>query len=394
MKLKNDLVTKLLPILGRSLDIGFNVFDVMHHGTHEKQLSNVFGWLLDAGGTHRLGDRFVRIFVDQVNQAISHAPLPLDGYRVQQEVNTAPVGNPLDIADLVLENSTARIVVENYFTSDGHGHSYHGYVDYSRRDGHQGAVVLLCRHEDKNRLMQGWENSHVLTYRRLISSLHELASSDLRYQRDNPQAYWFMEQLHQKFVSERNLVGDRDILKFITTMSDTGETARYGTPRHDEVAEQFASDVAVQARQRFVEGRELLQRLKVLLRSFSDGPLSAQLNASLGYGQVRKVSMTYAGIYQWTINFHIGEVPVVGHDPQIQLKFGPSAWFANAEDPYWDHRVDLDSVDYSSVFVARNDTKVLRQTTVTLEQVLEGLQPTDTRLHDEIIELLQPGPSA
>ena len=38
-----DLVTELLPILGRSLDVGFNVFDVMHHGTHEKQISNVFG---------------------------------------------------------------------------------------------------------------------------------------------------------------------------------------------------------------------------------------------------------------------------------------------------------------------------------------------------------------
>lgn len=37
-----DLVTALLPVLHRSLDARFNVFDVMHHGTHEKQISNVF----------------------------------------------------------------------------------------------------------------------------------------------------------------------------------------------------------------------------------------------------------------------------------------------------------------------------------------------------------------
>ena len=59
-----DLVTGLLPVLGRSLEPGFNVFDVMHHGVHEKQMSNVFRWLLEPEGTHGFGDRFVRIFVD------------------------------------------------------------------------------------------------------------------------------------------------------------------------------------------------------------------------------------------------------------------------------------------------------------------------------------------
>ena len=46
--MNQDLVTTLLPIVGRSLELGFNVFEVMHHGLHEKQLSNVFRWLLDA----------------------------------------------------------------------------------------------------------------------------------------------------------------------------------------------------------------------------------------------------------------------------------------------------------------------------------------------------------
>lgn len=78
-------------------------------------------------------------------------------------------------------------------------------------------------------------------------------------------------------------------------MSDTGEAKRFGWQRQDEVAEQFASDVAVQARQRFVEGRELLQRIKGLLRAFCAGPLSEQLNATLDREQVRGVSTRFVG---------------------------------------------------------------------------------------------------
>ena len=64
----DDFVTNLLPGLGRSSKAGFNVFDVMRHGTHEKQISNVFGWLLDAEGSHNLGDLFQRIFVEEFNR--------------------------------------------------------------------------------------------------------------------------------------------------------------------------------------------------------------------------------------------------------------------------------------------------------------------------------------
>ena len=66
----DDLVTGLLPGLGESSKAGFNVFDVMRHGTHEKQISNAFGWLLDAEGTHNLGDLFQRVFVEELNLAL------------------------------------------------------------------------------------------------------------------------------------------------------------------------------------------------------------------------------------------------------------------------------------------------------------------------------------
>ena len=56
------LLKSLLSGLRRPAQAGFNVFDVMRHGTHEKQISNVLGWLLDADGSHRLGDLFQQVF--------------------------------------------------------------------------------------------------------------------------------------------------------------------------------------------------------------------------------------------------------------------------------------------------------------------------------------------
>lgn len=66
---RGDLVTGILPVLGRSSELGFNVFDVMHRGLHEKQISNVFRWILDSQGSHRMGGTFTRIFMDEVNRA-------------------------------------------------------------------------------------------------------------------------------------------------------------------------------------------------------------------------------------------------------------------------------------------------------------------------------------
>lgn len=386
--LTDDLVTELLPILGRSLEQGFNVFDVMHHGTHEKQISNVFGWLLDIGGTHNLHDRFLQIFIDEVNAVSSGSSLPHEKYRVRQEVNMGSVADEVDIADLVLNGPSAVLVVENYFTSDGHGHSYERYATFSRREGKQGAVVLLCRDENRLRLAQGWENAVVLTYSRLIRLLSDAVDGDVRYQRKNPHAYVFIKQMHQKFVSEGGLVGEQDVLRFVTAMCDTGEASRYGKVPRAEAAEQFASDLAVQARERFDEGHRVLQRIKRLLRDFGAGPLRDQLNASLVHERVHKVSATYAGIYQWTVNLDLADVESGPNGATIQLKFGPTAWFANERGLGWKSTVDTSVVDYSKVFVTHWPAGVIRQSTVTLQEVLDGLESTDTRLYDEAMRLL------
>lgn len=145
----SSFVTALLPSLSRSLAEQFNVFRVMHHGTHEKQLSNVFAWLFTIDATHELGDAAQRIFLDLVNNSLPPGDqLPVTGYRVTQEVDTrgdeeiggGEVG--MDIADILLTRNDAAVVIENYEISDGHGHGYARYREHAISAGGAGVVVL------------------------------------------------------------------------------------------------------------------------------------------------------------------------------------------------------------------------------------------------------------
>ena len=388
-----DLATALLPAIHRSSEVRFNVFDVMHHGTHEKQMSNVFRWLLETEGSHRLGDTFMGIFIEEVNEGlVGCEPLAPTEYLVLQEVNTS-ADEGQDIADLVLENDDAVIVVENYFTSDGHGHSYDRYSRYSQRDGRQGAVVLLCHDRDSSLQTMGWEKASVVTYGRLLDRLWNAIEGDRRYQRQHPEPYSFIDQMHRKFVRGRSRVEDQQVLSFVVAMCATGEAGRYAEQRHGSAAERFANDVAEQARERFGEGRELLMRVKYRLTNFSDEHLRRQLNATFGEGFVGKVSARYVGNYRWTVNFtlpgyHLPDEAKFGEDP-LQLKFGPSAWFANERDSHWKVKVDPKAADYSRLFITWAKTREIRQSMVTLQEVLDGLPHSDRRLHDEIMQLAQ-----
>jgi hypothetical protein len=385
-----DLATALLPVLHRSREARFNVFDVMHHGTHEKQISNVFRWLLETEGSHHLGETFLRIFIDEVNRGlVGQEPLAHAAYLVLQEVNTSDAGDGDDVADLVLENDDAVIVVENYFTSDGHGHSYDGYLRFSQRGGRRGAVVLLCHDQDSLLQTMGWENASVVTYGRLLDRLRREVDSDPHYQQKHPEPYSFIDQMHRKFVKGRSPVEDHQVLDFVIAMCATGEAGRYGELRHTSAAERFANDVAEQARERFGDGRELMGRVKVRLRNFSAQVLIGQLNATLGDGFVRAVSARYAGTYQWTVNFDLPDDDGEKFgEHRLQLKFGPSAWFANEKDPNWKRTVDPEVADYSRLFLTRAKTAEVRQSEVTIQEVLDGLATNDLRLHDEIVLLL------
>lgn len=162
-------VLALVPSLSRSLAERFSVFRVMHHGTHEKQISNVFAWLLRADGTHGFRDTFQRLFVEQVNRALpEEAQLSTTGYRVEQEVDTSghdALGK--DIADIVLSSRRASLVVENFESSDGHGYDYRRYLAHGAAGGKQSVVVLLCARREPHRQKGGWEQAIALSYAEL-----------------------------------------------------------------------------------------------------------------------------------------------------------------------------------------------------------------------------------
>ena len=125
-----------------------------------------------------------------------------------------------------------------------------------------------------------------------------------------------------------------------------------------------------------------------------DDALAPQLNATLGEGTITKVGAAFRGIYQWTVNFDLGSESGEFGEPPLQIKFGPSAWFAIEEDPNWQHTVDPDVADYSRLFLTRSAQREIRQSSVTLQEVLDGLEPTDRRLHDEILQLIKPPATA
>ncbi len=388
--MSDDLITRMLPVLGRSLDISFNVFDVMHHGTHEKQLSNVFRWFLEIGGTHNFEALGQQLFIEQI--FLGPGPrheIPPGPFSVRQEVNTSLPGEPEDIADLVLESDTAVIVVENYETSDGHGHSYDGYLQFSQRSGKKGIVVLLCLEENKVLQTDGWELAPVVTYERFLNRLMEELDKDRNFALLNPEQYGFINQMHRKYAGGKGRMSHKEVLDFVIAMCSTGEARRYQERDREVAAENFASDVAQQARERFAEGRDVLQRVKTILRSYADQVLLGQLNATLAPATIEKVTARYQGIYQWTIDLESEPPNDLAENAFVQIKFGPSALFANEDDSYWEHKVSPELADYARLFITNPATREIRQSTVSLHEIVDGLAPDDARLHDEITDLIQ-----
>jgi hypothetical protein len=392
---REQLVTRLLPVLAKKPQEEFNVFDVMRYGGHERQLSDVFAWLLDTGGTHKLGDAFLRIFLDEVNRGIpdEEPSVAYGAYGVRQEVNTAAAGAVGDIADLILEEEKTVLVVENYYTSSGHGHSYCGYLKFGEREGKTCVVVLLCATQDSAEQSEGWEKASVVTYSRLAQRLMNHVASDERYQHDCVAQYSFIDQMHKRFVKGRQM-NDDALIDFIDAMCTTGESERYAYRPIEPAAVQFADELRQQARAQFDESRELLQRAKAALRNYATEVLKGQVNEELGGEYITDVNAGLRGRYEWTVNF----VATAGSPAVLQLKFGPSAWWANegkgGEDwgnAAWEETVPAGQANYSQLFITRN-SKAIRQSAVKLREVIEGLSPDDFRLRDEIVRFVRDRP--
>lgn len=380
------LVTSLVPSLSRSLAEQFNVFRVMHHGTHEKQLSNVFAWLLRTDGTHELGDTFQQIFMARINNTLPEgAEFPTSGYRVSQEVDTSgDAATGKDIADIVLSTPHESVVIENFGTSDGHGHDYHGYLSYGAQGGKRSVVVLLCIRHESELQTKGWEQAVVLTYAHLLSDLHSHVTADKKWRREYPQQNFFINELVENFVEGPSAVNTADRITFIKTMCETGESARYGLRPQDAAAEQFSQTLAQHAKQQFEDGRKVLGEIKRYLRQYAERRLMHQVNEALGEEVVVKVLANFVGQWEWYVRLLDTNGDVVAG-----LVFGPTVATYNDEVPE-----PVQSPDFSKIFILMrsSDTapkRSLQQTDIGIDEVLKGFEPADDRLAQAVIPLVQ-----
>ncbi|MCZ4328018.1 PD-(D/E)XK nuclease family protein [Brachybacterium paraconglomeratum] len=383
------LVTALVPTLSRSLAEQFNVFRVMHHGTHEKQLSNVFAWLLNAQGTHHLGDAPQRIFLELVNGSLpADSRLPTTGYDVAQEVVTPgsegePVPELADIADIVLSSPEAAIVVENFGTSDGHGHDFRRYLALGTANDRSAAVVLLCQRHEPHLQRDGWQRAVVITYAELLRTLRAHIAGHRAWIRQNPEQHFFIRQLFEHFVEGPAAMNTEDTLAFLTAMCETGESARYGQRPRDRVAEDFADLMAAQARRQFEDSLALLAATKKALRGHANATLVGQVNAQIPAGPIEKVVTRFVGQWEWCVELQRSD-----DHPTVFFEFGPTAVAEQERVPR-----RLEAPDYSQVFVSLQGPSGegisrLAHTGVGLTEVLDGLQATDLRLRDAVLGIV------
>lgn len=377
-----SVVTRLLPTLVPPEPEEFDLFEVMHHGTHEKQLSNVFAWLLSADASHKLGDRFIRCFIEEVNLRLiakDQPTVPIEPFAVEQEQNTLTTHKGADIADIVIRGERSAIVVENYYISDGHGHDYDAYLQYGRSlAGENAVVVMLCAAVDEDRLEEGWKNAPVLTYADLLVRLFSIIDADPDYRESNPDPYWFLTQMKMHF-SKGKLVNDDTTLEFIQVMCETGEASRYGSRAREVSFVQFMQE---EAQRKLVDSKELLSRVKTALRAYLQSHVQV-VNDRLGEQMFHDASLGFSGIYQWAV------LLAGDSDRHVQVMFGPTAWADNERDTYdsWDVRVV--NPDYSRLFIGYTQSRVLQQSAVSMEDLLNGLAADDVRLVDEIVRAVR-----
>ena len=61
----------------------------------------------------------------------------------------------------------------------------------------------------------------------------------------------------------------------------------------------------------------------------------------------------------------------------------------NYRSPFVPHCDRASDPDYSRIFVWRHSTQEFRQSEVAMQEVLDGLDPEDTRLRDAVLGLLK-----
>ena len=118
------------------------------------------------------------------------------------------------------------LVIENYATSDGHGHSDKRYLDYAMcKD--RAVVVLIYLGHDSSAQTGGWEHATVVTYQARANHLHTELARDHKYWSRHPEASSYIDRLHRKYAQVITRMDDHEVLDFVTVMCTTGEAKRY-----------------------------------------------------------------------------------------------------------------------------------------------------------------------
>lgn len=378
------LLPWVIPVISHRPDKPFSILSVMHHGTHEKQLSNLWAWLLDVNGSHRLGDLVQRIFIDEVNRVGDlEDPVPYGPYGVRQEQNTSEAGESMDIADIVLEDGDTAIVIENYYTSDGHGHGYARYKAFGERDNRRSVVVLLCETEVRSRLTNGWENAPVVVYTRLLDHLlPNVIATD--YATSNPEQAHFITNV-QRHYTKKARVDHSKLIDLVDALCRSGEAERYGFKDQDRQAILLGDSLRESAIQQYTESREMLAKAKQRLRDFCLGTLIPSVNDSLGVQRFEGVQSNWQG--RW-----LYDVSLLAPDDGwlVSIALGPT-FAAQLEEAHGGVQVsNLNaSPDFTKLLVHTRDKRGL-MSDVGIAEVLSGLPSNDRRLHDEVLQLLQP----
>jgi hypothetical protein len=298
-----------------------------------------------------------------------------------QEVDTAGhEGLGRDIADIVLTSPEASVVVENYESSDGHGHDYRRYFAHGAGGGRQSVVVLLCTRRESHRLTDGWEQAVVVTYTEVLEALKAHIAGDVAWRRGHPRQSFFIHELVQHYTEGPGVVSGEDRIGFIKAMCETGESVRYGHRPQEVAAQEFADLLALHAKRQFEEGRRTLAEVKRALKGYAERTLTGQINATLPTGPVTSVEARFVGQWEWCVTLRRAD-----SQPNVYLEYGPTAVVENGRAP-----VPVVGPDYTKVFVTRSvagrdGIDRIAQTEVGLDEVLAGLSDDDVRLRDAVL---------
>lgn len=288
-----------------------------------------------------------------------------------------------DIADILLSSPDAAVVVENYETSDGHGHDYRRHLALGRAGDRDAVVVQLCHRRERPLQRDGWEQAIVITYAELLDAVRAHTTSDRAWTSRHPDQNFFLCQLFEHFVEGPAAMNTDDTLAFLTAMCETGESARYGYQPHDRAAEEFGDLIAAHARRQLSESRALMAATKRSLSIYVNAVLVEQLNRELANGPVEEVITHFSGLWTWGVGLRRGEKL-----PAVFLVFGPTAVQELDQVPR-----KLEDPDFSQVFVDLKDPAVggasrLAHTGVSLVEVMDGLLANDVRLRDAVLAII------